>query len=176
MLTVNSLSGFGSRAAFATTVIPGASDWTDVGSGLTFGTGTFDASAEACARTVDSFAGDFELTATVQGETNWNFGCYLASGTINSATGNGIKGINPSYSYNGGDDTLFYRAVGQSVTETWASSGTRDTVTIKRVGTTITFMKNTSNIIVFSQLTSDTLRIMFGAGGTTDINDIQWVV
>mgnify|MGYP003659474383 CR=1 FL=1 len=42
MLTVNSLSGFGSRAAFATVVIPGSSDWMNVDSDLTFGTGTLE--------------------------------------------------------------------------------------------------------------------------------------
>ena len=175
MLAVNSLSGFGSRAAFATTVIPGASDWTDVGSGLTFGTGTFDASAEACGRTVASFDGDFELTATVQGETNWNFGCFAASevGSFNSATGNGIRGMTVSYSYNGGDDTLFYGNSGQGSGGTWSSG---DVVTIKRVGTTVTFMNDASVLLAFSQTTSVALMIMFGAGGTTDINDIQWVV
>jgi len=182
MLTVNNLSGFGSKATFKTTVIPVSSDWTQIGSNLTFGTGTFDATGEACARTVDSFDGDFVLTATVNSETNWNFGCFAASEVnadatvFNSSTGNGIKGINHSYSYNGGDDSLFFGSARQGAGGAGGTWSQHDVLTIKRVGTTVTFMKNTSDILAFSQASTVALMIMLGAGGTTDINDIQWVI
>ena len=173
----------GASVPTETVVIPGASDWTAVGSGLTFGTGTFDATAEACARTVAEFDGDFTLTATINSETNWNFGCFAASEytSFNSATGNGIRGMSVSYSYNGGDDSLFYGNARQGADGAGGGWSSGDVVTIKRIGTTVTFMKKPSggsnaNLLEFSQPASVALMIMFGAGGTTDINDIQWVV
>ena len=162
-----------------TVVIPGSSDWQRVHSHLSFGTGTMDASAEGSARTVATFAGDFELTATVTAEVDWVFGCYAAEEdeTFANVYGNGkLHAMAVSYFYNGGDDTLFYGGASQGSGGTWASSGTPDTMGIKRVGTTVTFMKNKRALKVFSQTSSVTLRIMFGGGGgTTNIDGIQWV-
>ena len=162
-----------------TVVIPGSSDWQRVHSHLSFGTGTMDASAEGSARTVATFAGDFELTATVTAEVDWVFGCYAAEEdeTFANVYGNGkLHAMAVSYFYNGGDDTLFYGGASQGSGGTWAASGTPDTMGIKRVGTTVTFMKNKKALKVFSQASSVTLRIMVGGGGgTTNIDGIQWV-
>tara|TARA_R110002051_G_scaffold18015_3_gene51984 strand:- start:983 stop:1516 length:534 start_codon:yes stop_codon:yes gene_type:complete len=177
MLTVNSLSGFGSRATFATVVIPGASDWQDIDSDLTFGTGVLDASSgNGAGRTVATFDGDFDIQFTITSETNMSFGIYPSSedGTYNQAEGNGLLGnMTNSWRYNGGDDTIYWKTTAKATSVSFSGG---DVFHITRVGSTIEFLIGGSSQHEFSETSSAELRFTMGIGGAVNIDDIQWTL
>ena len=184
MLTVNSLSGFGSRAAFATVVIPSASDWMNVDSDLTFGTGTLDANGEGSGRTKATFTGDVELQFTITNEVNCGFGFYESGsgeslggedGTYSNGNNIGsMTSMTDSWFYNGGDNSIYYGGSAKVTSVTWSGG---DIAKISRVGSTFEMFKNGSSLHQFADTSANEIRIVIGGGGgTTDLASIQWTI
>ena len=178
MSVINSISMLaGASVPTETVVIPGASDWMNVESDLTFGTGTLDANGEGAGRTVATFTGDVELQFTITREVNCGFGFYESDedGTYSNANNIGsMTSMTDSWFYNGGDDSIYYGGSAKVTSVSWSGG---DIAKISRIGSTFEMFKNGSSLHQFAETSANEIRIVIGGGGgLTDLASIQWTI
>ncbi len=160
-----------------------AAEWQGNTAAFTFsGDDVYTGSNGVAIRTIDTFAGDFEVTfkdatgSNIVGYFEMGFGIYpvASDGTFNQASDSGAMNAMAASWWISVDQGARYLMHGGTNLGATPAYGATDVMTIKRVGSTISLLKNGATVYTWAQTSAAEMRLVAAGASTFRVNDLSW--